>query len=70
MGDDSHEPVEFEGVTVQRESASGKALLCSVDGDSHWIPKSQIDDDSEVYEANTEGTLIIPRWLAEKNGMV
>jgi hypothetical protein len=33
-----------------------------------WIPKSQIDDDSEVYKKGTEGILIISEWLAEQKG--
>ena len=50
---------------------SGQALLCLFEtGDEVWIPKSQIDDDSEVYEEGTTGTLIIPLWLAGKKGLV
>ncbi len=30
-----------------------------------WIAQSHIHDDSEVYETGTDGTLIIPRWVAE-----
>lgn len=45
---------------------SGKALLCKIEEDVEvWIPKSQIHDDSEVYEEGHEGTLVIPLWLAE-----
>jgi hypothetical protein len=65
---EDYEPVEFENVTVAQ--ARDKALLCRIDGKNHWIPTSQIHDDSEVYEAGTEGTLIIPRWLAVKQGLV
>jgi hypothetical protein len=36
----------------------------------HWVPKSQIDDDSEVYKANTEGVLIVSDWLAKQKGWV
>lgn len=68
MGDDRFEKVDLANVTVKRDS--GKALLCLIDGDDYWIPKSQIHDDSEVYEMETEGTLIIPRWLAEEKGLV
>jgi hypothetical protein len=49
---------------------SGKALLCKIEEDVEvWIPKSQIDDDSEVYEEGHEGTLVIPLWLAEKKDL-
>ena len=36
----------------------------------HWIPKSQIDDDSEVYEKGHEGKLVITRWLAKQKGWI
>jgi len=56
------EPVEFDDVEVMVDS--GKSILCNVDGAEVWIPKSQISDESEVYEEGTSGKLIIPRWLA------
>lgn len=65
--DDRYDPVEIEEVTVVRETE--KALLCKIEGVEHWIPKSQINDDSEVYEEGGEGTLIIPRWLADEKGI-
>jgi hypothetical protein len=68
MSDDRYEPVEFEDVTVK--VAREKALLCEVDGKTVWIPISQIQDDSEVYKADTEGKLVIPRWLAEEKELV
>ena len=44
--------------------ATDKALLVLVEGQEVWIPQSQIHDDSEVWKAGDEGTLIIPDWLA------
>ncbi len=39
-------------------------------GDSHWIPKSVIHDDSEVYDESTEtGELVVFNWFAEKEGL-
>ena len=43
------------------------AILIEVEDEEYWIPKSQIHDDSEVYEEGGEGTCIIPLWLAKKN---
>jgi hypothetical protein len=54
-------------VTVKVETE--KAILCVIDGDEHWIAKSQIDEDSEVYAKNTEGKLVITMWLAERLGL-
>jgi hypothetical protein len=33
-----------------------------------WVPKSQVHDDSEVFEDGTEGTLIVKAWFAEQRG--
>jgi hypothetical protein len=62
------ETASFPDVTVLRET--DKALLCDIEGEEMWIPKSQIDDDSEVYEDGTEGTLIITQWLAAQKGLI
>lgn len=35
-----------------------------------WVPKSQIHDDSEVYEEGTEGILLVTEWFAEEEGLV
>lgn len=66
-GADRYEPVEIHDVTVKYETDG--ALLVVADGEEVWIPKSQIDDDSEVYAKGTSGTLIIPRWLAREKGL-
>jgi hypothetical protein len=61
------ETVQIHNVTVSRETEA--ALLVEIEGETFWIPKSQIHDDSEVYKADTEGTLVIPLWLAEEKGL-
>jgi hypothetical protein len=48
---------------------SGKALKCMHDDlGEFWVPHSCIDGDSEVYDAgdNSEGTLVVALWFAEK----
>jgi len=56
-----------------------KAVLVKLDDPNYpdlreeelWIPKSVIDDDSEVYgEDENSRTLIIKYWFAEKEGLV
>lgn len=37
-------------------------------GDEHWLPKKGIHDDSEVYEKDHEGKLVVKAWLAKKEG--
>jgi len=67
---------DIEDAVCALESKSGKALLIAApffaelgekDG-KKMIPKSQITDDSEVYEVGGEGTLTVTEWLAKKEG--
>lgn len=60
--------VTFRNVTVKVET--DKALLVVLDEEEIWIPKSQIDDDSEVYKAGTSGKLVITEWLAEQKKLI
>lgn len=58
--------VEVERVKL----ATDKALLCIIEGEEVWIPKSHIHDDSEVWGAGQAGTMIISEWLAEQKGLI
>lgn len=49
--------------------ATAAALLCVIDGKEHWVPQSQIDDDSEVFAKGGEGKLVTTLWWAEKAGL-
>lgn len=60
--------VEIADVVAIRES--DKAILVLINGDEHWIPKSQIDETSEVLTGTSSGVLVIKRWLAEQKGLV
>lgn len=58
----------FEGARCVGETP--KAIKVRLDnGDEHWIPKSVIDDDSEVYQSDTDGKLIIKSWFCEQEGI-
>lgn len=35
-----------------------------------WIPRSVVHEDSEVYDAGHEGTLLIFTWWAEKESLL
>jgi hypothetical protein len=59
--------MEFSGVECRAET--DKAILCVIDGEEHWIPKSHVDDDSEVYAKGHEGTLIVTEWIAKQKGL-
>ena len=47
-----------------------KALLVEIEGEEYWFPKSQIDEDSEVHTKGTEGTLVVTKWIADKNNLL
>lgn len=58
----------FKDVTAKKET--DKALLCLFpDGEEHWIPKSHVDDDSEVYREGDVGKLVVTKWIAEQKGL-
>ena len=60
---------EFDNCVVRKDS--DQAIYVELDsGELHWIPKSLVHDNSEVYEMGTDGVLIIPEWLAVKKEMV
>ena len=61
---DTEQQVRLDDVTCIKETAA--AVCVTIEGEEHWIPKSQIHDDSEVYADGTSGTLIISAWIAEK----
>lgn len=62
----------FDDVRAIR--ATAKAVLCIIDGAQHWMPRSQIDDGSEVWdatpEANGPGKLIVSEWIAKEKGFM
>jgi hypothetical protein len=66
-----------DGVNLgQAQAIAGteKALRVQLESEDEprWIPRSQIHDDSEVYDDknNATGDLVIKRWFAEKEGLV
>jgi hypothetical protein len=61
------DPVSFHGVKCAR--ATERAILVEIEGEDHWIPLSQVDDDSEVYKSGDQGTLVVSHWFAVKEGL-
>lgn len=61
--------VRFEECFVA--AATGKALLINIENEERWVPISVIHDNSEVFdnEDNSEGTLVVKAWWAEKEGL-
>lgn len=64
----SEDGERFEKARAKKET--DRALLVEIDGEEHWIPKSQILDDSEVYEEGGEGVLVVTTWIAKQKGLI
>ena len=61
--------VTFDVEAVEAETE--RAILVRIEGEKVWVPKSQIDDDSEVYSKESgAGLLIVSEWWAEKEGLL
>lgn len=64
----SDKAVRIPGAKAKKDTKA--ALLVAINGEEHWIPQSQIHEDSEVFKPGTEGDLIVARWFAEQRGWV
>lgn len=62
------ETIEFQNVQCIAET--DKAIRCRILEKSYWIPKSQVEHDSEVFRKEQHGTLIVTQWWATKEGLV
>jgi hypothetical protein len=58
----------FLNVTVKKTTA--KAILVTmIDKTDHWVPRSQITDNSEVRDLGDSGVLRTNKWWAETAGV-
>ncbi len=67
MGSERFEEVDVGNVEVIK--AVEKAILVRQRSSETWIPRSQICLSSEVTreaEEGDEGSLVLPKWLADK----
>ena len=60
------------GLNNHRTAEGGGALRVQLEEEDRtiWIPKSVIHDDSEVYELDHAGDVIVERWWAEDKGFI
>ena len=63
-------PTKHHIPDVRVIKSTEKAILCLIEGEEYWIPQSQIDDDSEVWQAGDQGELVISTWIALQKGLV
>lgn len=65
--DGGNDPYELGDGKITRET--DKAVLAKIGDKEIWIPKSCVHDDSEAFSLqSSEGSIIVKRWWAEKNG--
>jgi len=67
MGGKGSEPCSLGKGACIRETEA--AILVEIDGKQHWIPKSVLSDDSEVFSEEDEGEIFVKQWWAEKNSL-
>ena len=60
--------VYIDDVTCKRDTL--KAILVDIDGEDHWIPVSQLDDETQVSAAGDCGLLVISTWIAKQRGLI
>ena len=71
--DEEMTPVSFSDCRAIAETKDALLVAIPIDSTFYkniWVPQSQIDEDSEVWKKDDEGTLVITRWIAEKKGLV
>jgi prophage antirepressor-like protein len=59
------------GVTITNAMAieeTEKAILCTINGQNHWFPKSAVLGISEVLTPGDVGALIVKPWIAKDKG--
>lgn len=68
-GEEEEEDVTLPNTVVLRES--DKAIQVRLaDGATHWIPKTQIRETSEVQNDGDRGKLVVSAWIAEQKDLL
>lgn len=66
--DEGHDPFSYH-CDVKCIGETDRALqILDDEGESFWIPKSVVHEDSEVFEEDDVGTLVVKKWFAEREG--
>ena len=62
------EATDIEGVIAIKETAHA-ILIRRPTGAKHWIPKSLVHEDSEVWRDGDYGRLVVATWFVEREGI-
>lgn len=60
------EPAEITECVGIKHTAKAVLVRSPHFTEDQWVPQSVIHEDSDVYAAETDGTLIVARWWAIK----
>jgi hypothetical protein len=61
---------EVEDAVASIETPDALLVSAPVFDQSQWIPKSQIDDSSDIHAEDDAGVLVVTMWLARERGWV
>lgn len=57
-------------VTVEKvERETDAAFLLLIDGQQHWVPKSQISDPDVLDAGDEDVTVSLTEWIADQKGI-
>jgi hypothetical protein len=65
MGFSSWVHLDVDLVVAESENA----LLLEIDGDQHWIPKSQISEPGTYAKGDKDVTVSVTEWIAKQKGL-
>lgn len=49
---------------------TNNALLIYASTGEHWIPRSQLHHDSDVYKRGHTGNITVSKWIAKERGFI
>jgi hypothetical protein len=61
--------IAFDKTCCIGESDKGLLVLFENTAEQHWLPKSQISDDSQIQHRGDEGTLLVSDWIAQQKNL-
>lgn len=67
------ESFEIDDAIVVRETEKALLVEAPILDEEQWVPKSQITEDSEVFNAKSgkePGSLIVTHWIAQQKGWI
>lgn len=46
------------------------SVLCEIEGEQYWLPKSQLDVERGIGKEGEEGDLVVAEWIAMEKGII